>query len=107
MATELARAMKEDQLLEAIRDYARLRGWLCYHTHDSRRSEPGFPDLVLVRGGRLIFAELKKEGEHPTKEQRKWLLQLDKVANNWNESVDAYVWYPSDWLSGKIEEVLR
>jgi len=105
--TKAKPSMTEDQLLAAIREYATLKKWLCYHTRDSRRSEPGFPDLVLTRGGRLIFAELKKEGEYPTKEQRKWLLQLDKVANNWNESVDAYVWYPSDWLSGKIEEVLR
>src|SRR5688572_19177552 len=29
--------------------YARLMGWTAYHTHDSRRSQAGFPDLVLVR----------------------------------------------------------
>lgn len=100
-------ATTEDQLLEAIREYALFKKWLCYHTHDSRRSEPGFPDLVLVRGGRLIFAELKKETEYPTPEQKKWLHQLDKVVSAFNESVGIYVWRPSDWHSGRIEAILR
>jgi hypothetical protein len=99
--------MTEDQLLEAIREYALLKKWLCYHTHDSRKSEPGFPDLVLLRSGWIIFAELKKEGEHPSLEQEKWLRQLDKLVNAFNESVGVYVWYPSDWRSGRIEEILK
>ncbi len=33
-------------------------GYRCYHTHDSRRSQPGFPDLVAVRD-RVIYLELK------------------------------------------------
>lgn len=102
----LARAMTEKQLLEAIRKYAQLTGWLTYHVHDSRRSEPGFPDLVLTRNGRLVFAELKAEHGQVTPEQRAWLMQLDKVVNNWNESVEAYVWRPSDWHSGLIEAKL-
>ena len=38
----------EDQWQSAVIEYARLMGWLVYHTHDSRHSEKGFPDLVLV-----------------------------------------------------------
>ena len=29
----------------AVVELARLRGWLVYHTYDSRRSAKGFPDL--------------------------------------------------------------
>jgi hypothetical protein len=35
-----------------------LLGWRVYHTWDSRKSEPDFPDLVLVRD-RVMFAELQ------------------------------------------------
>ena len=41
-------------------DLARTLGWRVYHTYDSRRSQPGFPDLVLVRE-RILFLELKSE----------------------------------------------
>ena len=51
--------MTEREFMEAVRHLARMTGWRCYHTHDSRRSEPGFPDLVLVRGGKALFVELK------------------------------------------------
>jgi hypothetical protein len=37
-----------------IMDLARYNGWRVYHTHDSRRSEPGFPDLVIARVRRVI-----------------------------------------------------
>lgn len=69
---------------------AKLRGWMVYHSHDSRQCEPGFPDLVMVRGERLIFAELKRDGERPTEAQRVWMLALGKAA-------DCRLWRPLDW----------
>lgn len=59
---------------------ARAAGWLAYHTHDSRRSEPGFPDAVFVRDGRIVFAELKAARGRVTPEQRAWLEALGKAA---------------------------
>ena len=107
MTVSAARTTTENQLLEAVRGYAKLTGWLTYHTHDSRRSEPGFPDLVMVRGGRLIFAELKREGGNPTPEQRIWLAELGDVGRYSLGNVRCYLWKPSDWLNGDIEAVLR
>jgi len=51
-------------------------GWRTYHTHDSRRSNPGFPDIVAVKGSRLIFLELKSEKGKVKVEQIKWLDDL-------------------------------
>ena len=74
--------------------------WLCYHTQDSRRSRPGFPDVVLVRDGRVIFAELKREGGKLRPEQAVWVDALSQC-----EGVSVYVWMPSD--ISDIERILR
>ena len=69
-----------------------LFGWLCYHTHDSRRSEPGFPDIVMVRPPSVLFAELKTDTGRVTPAQRMWLEALGRCPG-----IEAYVWRPSDF----------
>src|SRR5262252_4192229 len=77
--------LAEAGLLEHLRALARRHGWLCYHTHDSRRSEAGFPDLVLCRPpsahgpGRLLFLECKTSTGQVTAEQATWLSVLAQV----------------------------
>ena len=88
--------MTEDQLLHCCRRMADLCGWLHYHTHDSRRSEPGFPDLVLVRGDRVLWRELKVDGNGVTDDQREWLEKLTTAGQ------DAKVWRETDWLDDSI-----
>lgn len=61
-----------------IIDIARLLGWRVYHTFDSRKSEAGFPDLVLVRE-RVIYAEIKMVGQRPRPSQIDWLNSLSKA----------------------------
>jgi hypothetical protein len=72
---------------------ARLRGWLCYHTWNAKGSEPGFPDLVLVRPGRLIFAELKTVRAKTTMAQQRWLSLLAHSV----DGVETYCWRPQHW----------
>ena len=77
--------------------------WEVFHDGDSRRSNAGFPDLVLVKDGKLIFAELKREkNAYPSKAQMNWLALLGKAAG---DNVLAVLWRPSsNWqkvLSGE------
>ena len=90
----------EKDFQRSIKQLASATGWLIYHTYDSRRSQPGFPDLAMVRDGKLVFAELKVGSNHPTTAQKKWLRALGKC-----EGVGAYLWRPEDW--NEIEEVLK
>jgi hypothetical protein len=92
-------SMTEEQWLQQVRELARLKGWLNYHTRSSRRSDPGFPDLVLVRGHRLIFAELKREKGRVTSHQRAWLEALEQTI-----AAEVFTWRPSDWA--RVEETL-
>ncbi len=94
--------MTEAQLQDAIIAMAKLFGWRVYHTHDSRHSASGFPDLVLVRGRELIFAELKSEAGRLSPEQDAWLAALQDTRR-----VTVAVWLPHHWTSGEIERALR
>ena len=79
--------------------YARLMGWRTYHTYDGRRSDAGFPDLVLVRRPRVVWAELKAERGKTTDDQRAWLDELRACGQ------EVHIWRPSHWRA--IEEALR
>lgn len=62
----------------------------------------GFPDLVLVKPPRLIFAELKvnpasRKTGRPSEDQEVWLGLLRQVVG-----AECYVWRPSD-----REEILK
>jgi len=80
----------EKDVQSAILDIARLLGWRAYHTFDSRKSQAGFPDLVLVRE-RVIFAEIKREGERPRPSQVEWLNSLARAG------AEVYVWTEADY----------
>ena len=66
-------AMSERQLQDAVVELATWCKWMSYHTFDSRRSAPGFPDLVLLRRDRIIAVELKSAIGKVTGEQQRWL----------------------------------
>lgn len=90
----------EIDFMRNVLAYAKLRGWLSYHTHISKRSTEGWPDCVFAKPGRLVIAELKREsGGRVSPAQREWIAVLKTVL------ADVYVWRPSDWP--EIERILR
>jgi hypothetical protein len=93
--------MSEKQLQRSVLDLARSKGWRCYHTFDSRRSEPGFPDIIAIRGERLVAIELKSDSGTLTEAQTEWLRAFDDV---W--VVDAIVIRPAPTLD-EVEVYLR
>ena len=106
----------EKGFMQAVVDLARLQGWMVYHPFDSRRSQKGFPDLTMVRDGRLVFAELKTEKGELTPAQEEWGNQLSAVRQRIGDTYQLAVmdfvlpvryllWRPSDWP--EIEQVLE
>ena len=103
-AMESYRAQEtEARFLARVTDYANLSGWKWMHIRPGlnergRYRTPvhgplgaGWPDLVLVRGERMIFAELKAERGRVTPLQ--W--QVMETLNG--AQAEVYVWRPSDW----------
>jgi hypothetical protein len=82
--------MSEREWQNKVREVCELYGWLTYHTHDSRRSDAGFPDLVMVKGDRVVYAELKKETGKATAKQKEWLEALSAAGQ------EVALWRPSD-----------
>jgi len=105
----MVRRITEREFQRAVVELARLHGWRVHHTRPAlnRRGQwqtpiqgdAGFPDLVLARDGRVIFAELKRTGGRPTQQQHMWLETL-ALCNG----VEVYVWFPDDW--DRIVEIL-
>ncbi len=105
--------MSEAELQDSVVKMAIDLGWMFFHPVWSRKSEPGFPDLVLVKPPRLIFAELKREKGKLTKgrwnkAKTRWLPGQDE----WAEALEAcpgaeyYLWKPSD-LNELTETLMR
>ena len=84
---KISSLITEKDFQHTVVEAAKLYGWLCYHTHDSRRSEPGFPDLCLVRE-KVLFRELKTDKGRVSLAQKAWGVQLEKAGS------DYAVWRP-------------
>lgn len=94
--------MTEAQFQAMVLTLARSMGVVAYHTHDSRRSQPGFPDLVLVGERGILFRELKTDVGRVSPDQRFWLEALSAAGQ------DARVWRPKDdWPAAVQNELLR
>lgn len=93
-------AMDEETWMGQVVTAARLLGWMVYHTYDSRRSEPGFPDLVLCHPEKrkTLCVELKRQDGKLTQAQDAWLRVLEA------SGVRCAVWRPGDWPT--VEKVL-
>ncbi len=90
--------MAETVFQGRVGTYVTTRGGLHYHTHNSERSEGGFPDSVIV-GNYIMFRELKSDSDSATvsAKQRKWIEKLESVG------ADVGVWWPIDWETGKAQ----
>lgn len=93
--------MKESVFQGHVVRLARALGWSVYHTHDSRRSQPGYPDLHLwhPKHGQL-FRELKTMKGRQSPDQVKVEKSLKEAGAN------VAVWRPAD-LDGLILNELR
>jgi len=103
-------AISEKAFSQQVVDLAQVLGWRIAHFRPARTAKgwrtpvsadgAGFPDLVMVRGDRLIFAELKSEKGRLMLAQQEW---LDLLAGTGKAEV--FLWRPSDFE--EIVEILQ
>lgn len=93
--------LTEKQWEEQVSYFAQLCGWSGYHTRDSRRSAPGFPDWVFVRAPELLFVELKSDSGKLNADQERWIEDLRLVELATDGIVRVRVWRPADWADAE------
>lgn len=91
------RAGSEAAWQMVVENLAGFGGWaLSYHTHDSRRSQKGWPDYVFCREEtdgylpELIVVELKGPTTRVTFDQLRWLAALRSCG------IESFLWRPAD-----------
>lgn len=94
----LAKTYTESRLQSDVLAIARGCLVWAYHTHDSRRSQAGWPDLVLIGPKGTLFRELKRQTQRPTPIQQ---AVLDGMAAT---GLDAALWQPVDLLTGRVRD---
>jgi hypothetical protein len=88
----------ESEFQSAILQLARLCGWWVYHPWYSNHSERGWPDLVIIGYGQIMYRELKS-GKRKVTPSQAAVIELINANGG-----DAKVWRPEDWP--EIEETL-
>lgn len=99
----LARRMSEAALQTQVMKAAQQLQYKVAHFPQVKKrvlQSSGFPDLVLSRLNRLIFAELKTYEGRPSFEQIEWIGTLNLAG------AEVYLWRPQDWYEGTIAETL-
>lgn len=100
------RTISEARFQRDVEDLLTLFGYRWYHAPANKPSaaghvqniKAGFPDLVAVRGTRLIFAELKTQTGKLGPNQPEWLEALKRAG------AEVYLWRPGDMLD--IRDIL-
>lgn len=97
-AADYQRRQTEAEFQAAVIEAAERLGWLCFHWPNAIIN-PIWPDLTLIKDGRVIFAELKAERGKLSPKQRERFQELAGAG------MDVRVWRPSQWEW--IEQTLR
>lgn len=77
---------------QMIKEAAEYNGWKVQFWWRSFHSPSGFPDLILCKPPRLIFAEIKVPPDKVKPAQQEWLDVLAKLP-----FAEIFIWYPADW----------
>jgi hypothetical protein len=92
---------KELECEQTILSAAKIAGWRRHGERPAQsrkkwstpiKGDPGWPDLVLVRGPVMLCVELKRHPNTVDPEQLEWLRVLGKVPGVWA----LLVWVPED-----------
>ncbi len=98
----------EKQMRMTLEQAAKIGGWRCFFVWSSIHSPAGWPDMWFIRGGEMLFMELKRRGKKPTAIQAEVLDALTRYgyANSLTEYWEVSVVTP-DNLQEAIDRLME
>lgn len=101
----LDKNISEKEFQVQVIQLAKLNGFLCHHqlvpfriSRDGKpraiteeNTDPGIPDLILVRGHHVLYRELKTMKGKCSPDQERWAKALHRAGADYD------LWRPSDW----------
>jgi hypothetical protein len=93
--------MNETEWQKQVLKTAHTLGWHSMHIGRTGKHQAvgakgtlgtGWPDLVLVKGGRMVIAELKTDASYLTEEQKRVISVLYGVPG-----IEVHIWRPADF----------
>jgi hypothetical protein len=105
-------AMTEAELTTAVLELLDVLGFRAMHTRPARTAHGwrtplqgptavGFPDIVALKGTRLVVAELKVGRNQVTPAQQAWLDAFSAAG------AEVFAWRDNDWLDGTVVAALK
>lgn len=89
--------LSEADFQRTVIDLAIISGWRVCHQRPAQTARgwrtaveghAGLPDLILARDGVVLLAELKRQRQNPTPDQKAWLAAAGSRGR---------LWRPQDW----------
>ena len=96
----VAAQITEAQWQKTVCDMLDIYHWRWYHANRPKWDKRGLPDLIAVRGTRLLFLELKTMTGKIRREQAEWIDTLRATGK-----AEVYVIRPCD--GDYVEELLK
>jgi len=97
--------MKEGDILKQCRDYLRYRGWFVIRIQQGLGCHKGISDLICVKGGKVLFLEIKATGGKLSPHQEKFRKDMREHggAYLWVESLEDLQW-ATEYQGGRQHE---
>lgn len=92
--------MSEARLEEHVRELCKDLGLLRFHVRDSRGTNAGLPDDIIIGPGGVLWRECKTQKGRLTSAQWAAASALNLAGQDWD------TWRPSDLLNGTIAREL-
>lgn len=75
--------LTETDIRHQVTDYLQLRQYFCFYSLQGLGAYRGIPDLIAVKGGRVLFIELKTARGRQSDHQRKFQADLEHAGGEY------------------------